>query len=398
MQQPAPRGPGHHALPTFVDEGTSWKDVPRQPPFMGVGAHARKLYAGKAYNPLAVTPLRDYVVGPTTVGVPGSGQPGGISEEVDPRPYYNPASVLNRRIDTLDAEADASVLVGAMEGAAHGPSGFNYTLADVKPRSSYTHPSRLASLRSRTEPEVWTAPPPGSPCVCVVMPKFSLAAMFMAPSNLMMLRAAMKREGLIILDPSIALLNPDNSCGCAILGGAARGVYTSVAHYGSNFQDTPAFTEADPKGEVRAFAEQYVQDLIAGLRTADTEGARSEYKRVEGNRAAFLPTVEVEQQGGEALSDGLPYSTLPGTGIGIVPTDSLYATYQLTAPMASVKNRQDYTKLTGVHVDGQPTAVDAAYYGPALGPSDLASDFNWERWAAIINQGWGAAPPHTLPK
>jgi hypothetical protein len=166
------------------------------------------------------------------------------------------------------------------------------------------------------------------------------------------------------------------------------------AAFGMQFADVSAWTQPAPVAQVNFYNTVYLMRVIASAREQVTMASVANYARAASNRA-FLQDrpAAPELRGGVANSAHLPL-VLPGTGCEVAPTDELYATYNLTAPIASAANRAAFECLTGIPVN---TPLWRGDFSIEWQPTQAAADAEQAAADAPIVSNWTTPVPTFEP-
>ena len=321
-------------------------------PYEGVAAQARAVWAsGDAYNPmLRNPPVIDYsyaAAAVNTVAVPDASRPGGIMPEIIPMPYYQPGTHTLRQ-----PQVNGDTGLRSAAALSHGPSLFDYTAADVKPKPQFAPEGDVLS-----ETLTWDVPPPTERCACMCVVPGSMGELFACAYNVCKIRQMLVETGLIALTPALAACDYTNACPCCIVGGAAGG-YAAIAAYAWQFMDTAVVLQLTPITQLNFLNATYVSRVIASLREQVRQAAVRNYALAEGPRAYLQPYTPVDWRGGAAddTSACLP-EELPGTGCQVFADDAYATTYALTDPRASRRNVEELATLMGMPIgDFTPAA------------------------------------------
>jgi hypothetical protein len=341
----------------IVDDPYCQRKQPREQvyamPFTGAACQAAALWADSppASNPILVNPVPEGVAARAAAFNAASSKVstyGGRTAEIDASAlYYDPRAVAAR------CKAPAQEGTGLLYGGGILPVGvgseFNYTLADVKPKTQYAPVGDLI-----TETVVVDAVPEYVGCCCIPQYPYSVAKLFMEAPNVLKVRALLVQAGVVTLTPALAAVGLE-ACPCKILGGEC-GLYAQLSVYAQQYMDTSVI-QVPQLGTFMDFINtEYVQRVIGTLKAMVSSQARNNYLKAEGNRAFLQDYPATLNETLEPLSYGVP-ETLPTTGCTVVPQDTLYATYALTAPIASLRNREKMSLLANLPIGQSPVLV-----------------------------------------
>lgn len=272
---------------------------------------------------------------------------GGLNEDVNPQPYYDPRS-LTLRAPTGQFALSAEVPGGAMDALGplqsaitlpHGPSAFTYTAADVRPKTQFAPQGELFG-----EPMVLDAMPPKTPCECGCAYGWSMAYALLQPQNVQKVRRLLEKTGMVIVTPALKKVRASRgNCACAILSEVYPGFYAFAQQY----QDVPTIKVPDVSAYLAMLNQLYVTDAIAAVRSIVAKRAINNYARAEGNRAGLqaMPLPDCLYPCEPAR---LP-EILPGTGLTVPLDTSAFAVQGLcNAPTATIANRMALQAVSGI--------------------------------------------------
>jgi hypothetical protein len=312
-------------------------------PFTGALANANALWREKANARFTLQDMQIYGQLPDSVAYKRFGNLGGLNPDINPQPYFDP------RERTLQAPVETcpDALIGP-PSMKFGVSPFYYKPTDVKPRTQYAPIGDLMA-------EPIDLGVDNSPCVCACVYAYSMTAFLMTATNLVFLRQTLLNSGLITVTPELMRLNDSNSCGCKILGGREGGIYAGFAKFASQFTDTSIIQLMQPAVQAEALNQLFVNNLINNTKSLVIGQARMNYARAEGPRAELQPYPMVDCTR-STLSAGLP-EYLPGTGVSVVATDSMFTTRALTDPKSAYSNRKVLSKMSGLPIGDNPYEI-----------------------------------------
>jgi hypothetical protein len=306
-------------------------------PFTGSGRNAAAIWGPAADVAYAegtyYTPRLD------DVAFRAYGNVGGLNPDVNPQPYYDPRGAVTLRAPT-EISPDGLISTPSL---AHGP--VLWEGAPIRPRTQYAPQGDLLA-------EPLALDVSRQPCICACVLAYSLTSLMLAPWNVATLRAALLQAGLVTLTPALAALTAGTSCGCRLLGGAEGGVYAPFAAYAQQYTDVPIMTILEPARQAAFATQVYVTRFISTARAGVTAQAQMNYARAEGPRAQLqaYPQPDCSRA---PLSTLLP-PILPGTGVAVVATDTLFATRALTDPRSAVTCREALSCRTGLPIGAAP--------------------------------------------
>lgn len=323
-------------------------------PYTGVRANAAAVWGIE--NDVANAQGVYYNARADDVAFRSYGNLGGLNPDVNPQPFYDPRTV------TMKAPVETSPWgLVTPPSLRFGTELWQYGEADVQPRTQYAAQGDLLA-----EPIVVDVVPAGQPCVCPCVLSYSMTSLLMTPRNILALRSALMQAGLIAVTPALLALDPSASCGCALLGASA--VYAGFATFAQQYTDVSIIQILEPARQAAYINQVYVSRFIATAKAAVTAQGQMNYTRAEGPRAQLqaYPRPDCSPSG---LSAGLP-EFLPGTGVPVVETDTLFATRALTDPRSAVSNKAALSCLTGLRIGADPR-LTPDFLDPRLTPDFL---------------------------
>jgi hypothetical protein len=311
-------------------------------PYLGANANAQKLWGLEADEKYAQGVV--YAPRGDNVAFRSFGNAGGLNPEINPQPFYDPRTITMRSpIDTIPGE-----LIGGTPSLRHGPCVFDYTPADVLPRTQYAPQGDLMA-----EPIAMDIS--RQPCICACVLAYSMTSLMLLPKNVVAVRTALINAGLATATPALLAQSPNNTCGCRLMGGVEANIYGPFANFCQQYTEISIIQILEPAKQVAFFNQVYVARVIESARAMVTASAQMNYARAEGPRAQLqsYPVVDCTPS---TFSATLP-PILPGTGVNVVETDTLYATRALTDPRSAVSCKAALSCLTGLPIGTRPHEV-----------------------------------------
>lgn len=302
-------------------------------------------------QPLTTAPGPLSILGPGAAGPvsqPRVGNYGGLNP-MDLGPYFDP------RARTMQAPTDAAAAEGDLIGTPalpHGPAAF-FGEPDGGPMPAKTQ----YSVQGPMELQPVKLSLYDGPCVCVHptinctgVYAYSVASLLLLPRNVLHVRDLMEDAGLVRV--TRRLREAPLTCPCRILGGPAT--YTGFVGFALQYEDTPFVQMPDPKALIQYLNGVYVTGVMTQLRTCVNDNARMNYARAEGPRAYLDPRPEVEADYGDV---NMPLPAVLPSGIRTTAADTAFASYSLTNPLATPRNRAAFAAETGLYVGTRPVVL-----------------------------------------
>lgn len=299
---------------------------------------AGSVYARSVMSPGALQP----------VGSAAAPNYGGLNPSMGFGPYYQPGTATLRA--PVEAACDGTLVTAP--SLQHGPSAF--VPGPVRPKTQYAPHGNIAMEPLKLDV-------PTAPCACACAYPYSMAALILTPQNAVHVRNMLEAAGVVRVSKRLKRLSPV-PCPCAAMGG--QDMYNGLLLFAQQYEDTAVVSVPDPVRELQHLDELYVNEVLGNIRAQVVSGARANYLRAEGPRA-YLQDRPVPEDEVPPPEECLP-ECLPGTGARTTPEDSKYATYTLTNPWASAKNRAALSCQTGLHIGGAPRAIDPVQKADAV--------------------------------
>ena len=348
-------------------------------PFTGGARNAAAIWGVPADATACVPDTGTYYTPRTDdVAFRAYGNVGGLNSDVNPQPYYDPRGAVTLRAPTEPSPYGLITTPSLRHGPVLWEAG-----EPLRPRTQYAPQGDLLA-----EPIALDVPPQGAACICACVLSYSMTAVMLSAWNVWALRDALVQAGLVTVSPALAELPLAGTCGCRLLGGQEGGVYAPFAAYAQQYTDTPVITILEPARQAAFMNQVYVSRFIGTARAGVTAQAQMNYARAEGPRAQLQAYPQPDCSPSH-LSALLP-AVLPGTGVAVVATDTLYATRALTDPRSAVSNKAALNCATGLNIGGRPV-----YH--AVMTTEAADMENWQLSGTQFERAAYMAAATTIP-
>lgn len=313
------------------------------------------------YTAMAMRPRMEPLPPGGIAAIPriGSGAPsyGGLNN-MSLGPYFDPRTATLRApvVDSTPAGDPASTLPSGASFLRYGP-------AEYRPEDYVQRPKTQFAAHGKID---MIDPIPA--CVydgcCVCFPcrinMYSMTALLIDVRNAYRVRDMLEAEGVITVSEALRASRP--LCACRVLGGPC--LYDGLLRFALAYEDVPIVQVPNPAQQLHMLDRLYVDNVLGSIRTQVNANARMNYARAEGPRA-YLQDLPVADDSEDTASEGLP-CVLPGTGVRVVPTDSLFTTRALTDPRSSARNRAALSAETGLPIGATPCIVSEQILVPAV--------------------------------
>ncbi len=187
-------------------------------------------------------------------------------------------------------------------------------------------------------------------CVCFPcrINIYSMTALLIDIRNAYRIRDMLEAEGVIRVSKRLRESRPP--CACKVLGGPC--LYDGLLRFALVYEDVPIVQVPNPAQQLHMLDRLYIDNVLGSIREQVNANARMNYARAEGPRA-YLQDLPIADDSVDTASEGLP-CVLPGTGVRVVASDSLFTTRALTDPRSSVRNREALAEATGLPIGTRP--------------------------------------------
>ncbi len=276
-------------------------------------------------------------------------------------PYYDPRTATLRA--PVVVAAGGAGAADCPDALPMGVSTMRHGPAEYRPEDYVVRPKTQFAAHGKIDMDPIHATVYDGCCVCFPcrINVYSMTALLIDIRNAYRVRDMLEAEGVITVSPCLRKSRP--LCACKVLGGPC--LYDGLLRFALAYEDVPIIQVPNPAQQLHMLDRLYVDNVLGSIRTQVNANARMNYARAEGPRAYLQDFPVADDTEGEATSEGLP-CVLPGTGVRVVASDSLFTSRALTDPRSSARNRAALSEATGLPIGARPCIVLEQTMVPAV--------------------------------